>query len=64
MAAEQGKQGKPRFYYHSCENNASTGYKSGILEIVNNTFNMDQNKVAAQFKESGKNVAIYLNNKR
>jgi hypothetical protein len=60
MAAEQGKQGKPRYHYRSCGNNALERYKSGILEIVNGTFNMGQNKFAAQFTESWKNVATYL----
>jgi hypothetical protein len=35
-------------------------YKSSITEIMNNTFNTGQNKFAAQFTQSCKNVANYL----
>jgi hypothetical protein len=36
------------------------GFKSAISEIAQDTFNMGQNKFAAQFTQSGKNVANYL----
>ena len=36
------------------------GFKSAIFEIVQDTFNTGQNKFAAQFTQSRKNVANYL----
>jgi hypothetical protein len=35
-------------------------YESSIAEIANDTFNMGQNKFAAQFMQSRKNVSNYL----
>jgi hypothetical protein len=35
-------------------------HKSAISEITNNTFNTDNNKFMAQFMESQKNIANYL----
>ncbi len=45
-----GKKGDP----------PSKGFKSAISEIANDTFNMGQNRFAAQFTQSRKNVANYL----
>ena len=36
------------------------GFKSAILEIMQDTFNTGHNKVMAQFTQSRKNVANYL----
>ncbi len=46
--------------YHPRAGDASKGFKSPISEIVIDTFNTGQNKFAAQFTQSQKNVANYL----
>ncbi len=47
-----------KFYPHAGE--LTKGYKSTISEIATDTFNTGQNKFAAQFTQSRKNVANYL----
>ncbi len=47
-----------KFHPHAGE--LTEGYKSAISEIVTDTFNTGQNKFAAQFSQSRKNVANYL----
>ncbi len=39
---------------------ATKGFKSAISKIAQDTFNTGQNKFAAQFTQSRKNVANYL----
>jgi hypothetical protein len=53
----RGGRGKPRYHPQSEE---IKGFKSLISEIVHDTFNMGQNKFAAQFTQLQKNVANYL----
>ena len=48
------------FRFHPCAREATKGYKLVISEIAIETFNMGQNKFAAQFIQSQKNVANYL----
>jgi hypothetical protein len=53
----RGGREKPRYYLWLGE---SKEFKSPISKIVHNTFNTGQNKFAAQFTQSQKNVANYL----
>ncbi len=53
----RGGRGKPRYYPQSGE---LKRFKSPISEIVHNRFNTGQNKFSAQFSQSQKNVANYL----
>ncbi len=46
--------------FHPRTGDATKGYKSAISKIATDTFNMGQNKFAAQFSQSQKNVANYL----
>jgi hypothetical protein len=50
---------KPR-YIPRAGGEATKGFKSAISEITQDTFNTGQNKFAAQFMQSRKNVANYL----
>jgi hypothetical protein len=52
---------KLKYYPQGVGVEASTkGYKSSIAEIAHAMFNTGQNKLAAQFTQSCKNVANYL----
>jgi hypothetical protein len=52
---------KPKYYPQGGGIEAlAKAYKSSITEITNNTFNTRQNKFVAQFMQSRKNVANYL----
>jgi hypothetical protein len=53
----RGGRGKPRYYPQLGE---TKGFKSMIPKIMHNTFNTKKNKFAAQFTQSWKNVANYL----
>ncbi len=46
--------------YHPRARDANKGFKLVISEITTDTFNMGKNKFAAQFTQSQKNVANYL----
>jgi hypothetical protein len=59
-SATAGRGGKPRFQFRSDSNGTMKAFKSTIAEITNDTFNMGQNKFMAQFTQSQKNVANYL----
>ena len=48
------------FRFHPRAGEATKGFKSAITEIVADTFNTGQNKFAAQFTQSQKNVLNYL----
>jgi hypothetical protein len=50
-------RGKPRYYPRSGE---TKGFKSAISKIAHNMFNTRQNKFSAQFNQSRKNAANYL----
>ena len=52
--------GRVARYYGRKGNPPSKGFKSAISEIANNTFNTGQNQFTAQFTQSRKNVANYL----
>jgi hypothetical protein len=56
----KGRGGKPRFQFQRDGNRMTKAFKSTITEIVNDTFNMGQNKFAAQFTQSRKNMVNYL----
>jgi hypothetical protein len=58
-AAGCGGAQKPQ-YFHQGGVKPAKGFKSLISEIANNTFNTGKNKFAAQFTQSRKNVANYL----
>jgi hypothetical protein len=65
VAAGQGRTaarcgGKAKQFCRQRETSAIKGFKSTISKIVNDTFNMGQNQFAAQFTQSQKNVANYL----
>ena len=49
-----------KFHPRAGELTKPKGYKSAISEIATDTFNTGQNKFAAQFTQSRKNVANYL----
>jgi hypothetical protein len=46
--------------FHPRTGESTKGYKSAISEIAMDTFNTGQNKFAAQFTQSRKNVTNYL----
>jgi hypothetical protein len=46
--------------FHPRTGDATKGFKSSISEIATDTFNMGQNKFAAQFTQLRKNFANYL----
>jgi hypothetical protein len=56
--AECGRTRKPRYFPRRGE--PTKGLKSAISEITHGTFNNGQNKFAAQFMQSQKNVTNYL----
>ena len=58
-AGRGGGGRKPR-YFPRAGLEATKGFKSGISKIPQDTFNTGQNKFAAQFTQSRKNVANYL----
>jgi hypothetical protein len=58
-AAGRGGRGRGRFYRGKGDP-PSKGFKSAISEIASDTFNTGQNRFAAQFTQSRKNVANYL----
>jgi hypothetical protein len=51
---------KPRFHFHGNGDGGVKLFKSAVSEITNDTFNTGQNKFAAQFTLSHKNVVNYL----
>ncbi len=55
-----GGRGKRNFRFHPRVGEASKGFKSEISKIAVDTFNTGQNKFAAQFTQSRKNAANYL----
>jgi hypothetical protein len=58
-AAGRGGRGHGCFYKGRGDP-PSKGFRSAISKIVNDTFNTGQNRFAAQFTQSRKNVANYL----
>ena len=54
----RGARRRPRFY--TPRGGEAKGFKLAISKIASNTFNTGQNKFAAQFTQSHKNVANYL----
>jgi len=58
-AGRGGGGRKPR-YFPRAGGEATKGFKSAISEIAQDSFNTGQNKFAAQFTQSRKNVANYL----
>ena len=56
----RGGQGTRNLRFHPRAGEAMKGYKSVISKIATDTFNTGQNKFAAQFTQSQKNIAIYL----
>ena len=55
-----GGRGTRHLKFHPRAGESTKGYKSTISEIAMDTFNTGQNKFAAQFTQSRKNVANYL----
>jgi hypothetical protein len=55
-----GGRRKHRYFAQGRGINAVKPHKSSISEIANDTFNTGHNKFAAQFTESRKNIANYL----
>jgi hypothetical protein len=55
-----GRGGRKPRYFPQAGGEATKGFKSGISEIAQDTFNTRQNRFAAQFTQSRKNVANYL----
>ncbi len=55
-----GGRGTRHLKFHPRAGESTKGYKSAISEIATDTFNTGQNKFAAQFTQSRKNVANYL----
>jgi hypothetical protein len=53
-------QGKGRWYFRGQGDPPSKGFKSTISKIANNKFDTGKNHFAAQFTQSRKNVANYL----
>jgi hypothetical protein len=51
---------KPRYHFPQTGGEITKGFKSAISKIAHDTFNTGQNKLAAQFTQSRKNVANYL----
>jgi hypothetical protein len=56
----QQEQGREEAAGAEGNGDMTKGFKSAISEITQDTFNMGQNKFAAQFTQSRKNVANYL----
>ena len=60
-APAAGRAGRAGRFYRGRGDPPTKGYKSSaISKIANETFNMGQNRFAAQFTQSRKNVANYL----
>ena len=59
-AGRGGGQGTRHLKFHPRAGELTKAYKSAISEIATDTFNTGQNKFAAQFTQSRKNVANYL----
>jgi hypothetical protein len=55
-----GHAGRGGWFFRSQGNPPIKGFRSSITEIVTDTFNTGQNKFAAQFIQSRKNVANYI----
>ncbi len=55
-----GHAGRAGRFYRGQGDPPTKGYKSTISKIANETFNTGQNAFAAQFTQSRKNVANYL----
>ena len=55
-----GGEGMRNLKFHPRARELVKGYKSTISKIATDTFNTGQNKFAAQFSQSRKNVANYL----
>ena len=55
-----GGRGTRHLKFHPRAGESTKGYQSAISEIAMDTFNTGQNKFAAQFTQSRKNVANYL----
>ena len=55
-----GGQGTRHLKFHPRAGESTKGSKSAISEIATDTFNTGQNKFAAQFTQSRKNIANYL----
>ena len=55
-----GGRGTRHLKFHPHAGESTKGYKFAISKIVTDTFNTGQNKFAAQFTQSRKNVANYL----
>ncbi len=62
-AGRGGRRGPRYFCPQGGGGEPTKGFKYVISEIAQNTFNTEQNKFAAQFTQSHKNVAIYLQRK-
>jgi hypothetical protein len=58
--AGRGGGGRKSRFFTRRGGEPTKGYKSAIAEIAQDTFNTGQNKFAAQFMQSRKNVANYL----
>jgi hypothetical protein len=55
-----GRAGRASRFFRRQGDSPTKGFKSAISKIANKTFNTGQNRFAAQFTQSRKNVAIYL----
>jgi hypothetical protein len=55
-----GRGGKGGRYFRGWGDPPSKGFKSSISKIANDTFNTGKNNFTAQFTQSRKNVANYL----
>jgi hypothetical protein len=54
------RAGRAGHFYRGQGDPPTKGFKSAISKIANETFNMGQNRFAAQFTQSRKKVANYL----
>ncbi len=54
-----GRNGRGSLFFRNWGNPPIKGFRSLITEIATDTFNTGQNKFAAQFTQSRKNVANY-----
>jgi hypothetical protein len=59
-APAAGRAGRAGHFYRVQGDPPTKGFKSTISKIANETFNTGQNRFAAQFTQSRKNVANYL----
>ncbi len=60
LAGRDGGQGTRNMRFHPSTGDATKGFKLSISEIATDTFNTGQNKFAAQFTQSQKNVVTDL----